>query len=697
MTGICLGESAQPFKALGDVYVGLMQMTIIPFIVFSLIGNIGRLNREKLQLLVRTGIVTYLIIWLFAALTTLCFANAFPALQTSHFFSSNLIEAPPTIDWFKLFVPSNPFKSLSESSVPAIVIFCIFFGIGLIGLETKGMLISLMNTSARTLINVNSMVVQLTPLGIFAITAHASGTVTPQEFERLEAYYLMIGACTLVLTLIVLPLLVCSFTKIRYQDVLRISADSLITTIVTGSVLSGIPLLLKATKSFFQENPEDGTQNAEFAEFILPLAYPFPNSGNLTALLFVSFSAWFVGQPLSFGEGLDLFWVGTFLMFGKVLLAIPFLLNMFQLPQDMFQLFIASGLFAGRLSDALGSMHYLVFTLIATARMTGHFEVQWTRLLKNLLIMSVAVVSLLALIRAPLVSLSAQDDTRPLILNRSNLFESKNSPLAIVPAGRNPVALTEFKNRLERIRYRGVIRVGFQEDYIPYSFLNSQGKLVGMDVDLVAKLAQELGVAVELVPYKRTTQQQQMEDDHFDIAISGISVTLERSERMLLSEPYLIVNLALIVPDHRRNEFESEDRINEMENPHIAVLEGSLFEEGIRQHFPHAIIDLIATPAEFFEDTQADYDVLATHAESGFAWTLIHPEYSVVNPFAHADRAPLVIAIAGRDLALEETIDIWIRLQKMNGQIDHLKEYWIEGKDAHSTPQRKPFLGVLPH
>ena len=242
-----------------------------------------------------------------------------------------------------------------------------------------------------------------------------------------------------------------------------------------------------------------------------------------------------------------------------------------------------------------------------------------------------------------------------------------------------------------------MLRVGFQEDYIPYSFLNSQGKLVGMDVDLVAKLAQELGVAVELVPYKRTTQQQQMEDDHFDIAISGISVTLERSERMLLSEPYLIVNLALIVPDHRRNEFESEDRINEMENPHIAVLEGSLFEEGVRQHFPHAIIDLIATPAEFFEDTQADYDVLATHAESGFAWTLIHPEYSVVNPFEHPDRAPLVIAIAGRDLALEETIDTWIRLQKMNGQIDHLKEYWIEGKDAQSTPLRKPFLGLVPH
>lgn len=694
--GVSLGEAVQPLKSIGETYVGLMQMTVLPFIVFSLIGNIGRLNMPELRLLARTGLVTYLLLWLFAVLTTLCFSNAFPVLHTSHFFSTSLIEAPPSVDWIRLFVPSNPFKSLAENSVPAVVIFCILFGIGLVGFDSKQGIIELMNISAKSLHKVNGMVVQLTPYGIFAITAHSTGTIPIREFERLEAYYLTLGSCILIMTFVVLPLLVSTFTQIRYRDVLRISADSLLTAFVTGSVLSSIPLLIEATKSFYQEDKQDGQKNAEFAEFILPLAYPFPNSGNVAALLFISFAGWFVGQRLSFGEELHLLWLGSFLMFGKVLLAIPFLLNVFQIPQDMFQLFLASGVFAGRFSDALGTMHYLAFTLLATARMTGRFELQWTRLIKNVLIIAVIITLTLLTIRAPLERLSVSDDTRHLILNRANIFASSRTQISLVPPAPNPVSMQHFKSRLERIQSRGILRVGYQKDYLPYSFVNNQGHLVGLDVDLIAKFAHELGVSLEFVPYTRASQEDQIKKDHFDIAISGISVTLERSIRMTLSEPYLIVNLGLVVPDHRRLEFESEEQINALDNPHIAVLEGSLFEENIRGHFPHAIIDRIASPVEFFEDTQADYDVLATHAESGAAWTLVHPEYTVVNPFQHPDRAPLAIAVSGFDVVLEDTLNTWIKLQKVNGSIVKLCEYWIHGKQpTEAVNIRKGFWNPL--
>ena len=695
--GLALGEAVQPLKAIGETYVGLMQMTVLPFIVFSLIGNIGRLNMPELRLLARTGLVTYVLLWFFAVITALCFSNAFPVLHTSHFFSTSLIEAPPSVDWLRLFVPSNPFKSLVENSVPAVVIFCILFGVGLIGFDSKQGIIELMNISAKSLHKVNGMVVQLTPYGIFAITAHSTGTIPIREFERLEAYYLTLGSCILIMTFVVLPLLVSTFTRIRYRDVIRISADSLLTAFVTGSVLSSIPLLIEATKSFYQEDEQDGEKNAEFAEFILPLAYPFPNSGNVAALLFISFAGWFVGQRLSFGEELHLLWLGSFLMFGKVLLAIPFLLNVFQIPQDMFQLFLASGVFAGRFSDALGAMHYLAFTLLATARMTGQFELRWTKLIQNVLIMAGSISLILLLIRPPLERLSVSDDTRHLILNRANLYHAPKTQINIVAPAPNPVSIQHFKSRLERIRSRGILRVGFQKDYLPYSFVNNQGNLVGLDVDLISKFAHELGVSLEFVPYTRASQQEQINKDHFDIAISGISVTLERSIRMILSEPYLIVNLALVVPDHRRTEFESEERINELENPHIAVLEGSLFEENVRRHFPRAIIDRIASPVEFFEDTQADYDALATHAESGAAWTLVHPEYTVVNPFHHPDRAPLAIAVAGFDVVLEDTLNTWISLQKVNGTIDQLSEYWLQGKEPSQEKHRRPLLPLLSH
>ena len=690
--GLGLGEDVRPLESIGDIYVGLMQMTVLPFIVFSLIGNIGRLNIGELKLLAKTGIVTYALLWFFAVVTTLCFSQAFPSLQTSHFFSSSLVEPAPSVDWIHLFVPSNPFKSLTENAVPAVVIFCILFGVGLAGFDAKQGLIDQMNISAKSLHKVNGMVVQLTPYGIFAIAAHAAGTIPIHEFERLEAYYLVLACCILLMTFVVLPLLVCSFTRISYRDVIRISADSLLTAFVTGSILSSIPILVESTKSYYQEASQDGEKNAEFAGFILPLAYPFPNSGNVAALLFISFAGWFIGQRLSVGEDLYLLWLGSFLMFGKVLIAIPFLLRVFQIPQDMFQLFLAAGVLAGRFSDALGAMHYLAFTLLATARMTGHFQYSLLTLIRNIALIGIAIGITISVIQPPMEKLSVSDDTRGLILNRNNLYHSESPASIISVAAPNPVSIQGFRNRLERIQSRGILRVGFHDDFLPYSFMNNDQQLVGLDVDLITKFAKELGVGIEFVPYHRTTLAFQLEADHFDIAISGLSVTLDRSIHMSLTDPYLVVNLALVVPDHLKNQFETEEQIQNMDHPHIAITEGSLFEESIRQHFPNAIIDKVATPAQYFADMQTDYDVLATHAESGSAWTLVHPEYTVVNPFHHPNRAPLAFAVAGFDSPLQTTLNTWIQLQKVNGTLEVLDDYWIQGKNPQSDRPRRSLM-----
>ncbi len=50
-TGLFIGEYAEHLKFIGDVYVGLMQMTVLPYVVFSLIGNIGRLSVREVGLL----------------------------------------------------------------------------------------------------------------------------------------------------------------------------------------------------------------------------------------------------------------------------------------------------------------------------------------------------------------------------------------------------------------------------------------------------------------------------------------------------------------------------------------------------------------------------------------------------------------------------------------------------------------------
>jgi ABC-type amino acid transport substrate-binding protein len=49
-------------------------------------------------------------------------------------------------------------------------------------------------------------------------------------------------------------------------------------------------------------------------------------------------------------------------------------------------------------------------------------------------------------------------------------------------------------NGIERIRSRGALRIAFVDDRMPFSFVNARGEPVGLDVELAALLAQDLGV-----------------------------------------------------------------------------------------------------------------------------------------------------------------------------------------------------------
>jgi ABC-type amino acid transport substrate-binding protein len=68
---------------------------------------------------------------------------------------------------------------------------------------------------------------------------------------------------------------------------------------------------------------------------------------------------------------------------------------------------------------------------------------------------------------------------------------------------RLPPALPPLANgqsRLQAIKERGSIRVGYVPSQLPYSFTNTAGELVGLDIEMAHLFAEDLGVALELVP-----------------------------------------------------------------------------------------------------------------------------------------------------------------------------------------------------
>ena len=697
--GLLVGDYTEHLKIIGDVYVALMQMTVIPYIFFSLIGSIGRLSKNDVNQVAKWVLIVQSALWICASIAILWVAQSFPTLEHGSFFSSSKLESPHPIDFVELFIPSNLFRSLTENAVPAIVVFCALFGYGLISLDEKKGLIDQIGQITRTLQRVNGMVVRMTPIGTFGIAAYTAGTMTLEELEKLQAYYLSFGLVVMILTFVIMPLIVTTFTPFSYKSLMNASKNALLTCFVTGSVLSVIPMLVKGIEEMFAElETIHKDEVAYYPEFVVPLAYPFPNSGNAAALIFIPFASWYLGQSIELHEQIRLMFIGFFLMFGKVFIAVPFLLDTFHIPLDMFQLFLAAGVISSRLGDVLGSMHQIVFTILTTAAMAKVIKVNWSKLIKGsalvLIILTTTMIGLEHFIRI----LTPTDTDNSGIISELKLLENGPSVRIQKTPIANPKPLAPGGSRLDRIIDQHLIRVGFIEENLPYSYFNSKGDLVGLDIDMITKLARDLNVDIEFTPYLPEALNQHFKADHFDLAVSGVTDTTQGFSQWLTTDPYLVTSMGFLVKDHDKHRFDDKSRITEERGIRIGVIEGGYFENWLKINFPQAELVQFESLSDFFSNNDHDpVDAVAAQAESASAWTLLYPAYTVVIPKTKGQSAPVSIAVGGYDVVLRDTLNNWITHQKMNGSVDRWFNHWILGRDHTSKPPRWSFLKNVLH
>lgn len=163
------------------------------------------------------------------------------------------------------------------------------------GQAEKAPLLRVLSLITNRLTRVTMMVVKITPLGVFAMTAAAAGTMDVGEFARLQVYFITyIGGC-LFLTFVAFPLLMSSLTPFGYMQILRTYKASLVMAFTTGNLFVVLPLLMEESKILIKEAYREGD---DYVDILLPVAFNFPNMGKLIALLFVLFGAWFVGSPV---------------------------------------------------------------------------------------------------------------------------------------------------------------------------------------------------------------------------------------------------------------------------------------------------------------------------------------------------------------------------------------------------------------
>lgn len=102
-------------------------------------------------------------------------------------------------------------------------------------------------------------------------------------------------------------------------------------------------------------------------------------------------------------------------------------------------------------------------------------------------------------------------------------------------------------NLLQKIQKEGVIRVGQEGTYAPFTFHDSTGKLTGFDVDIAEAIAEKLGVKAEFVETKWDGIFAGLDAERFDIIVNQVGINEERKAKYDFSDPYILSKPVLIV------------------------------------------------------------------------------------------------------------------------------------------------------
>lgn len=234
-------------------------------------------------------------------------------------------------------------------------------------------------------------------------------------------------------------------------------------------------------------------------------------------------------------------------------------------------------------------------------------------------------------------------------------------------------------SRLDDILARGTLRVGMTGDYLPFTFYDStKSAFRGFDVDMAESLAKAMGVKVEYVKTSWPALTADFAADRFDMAMGGISITLERQKKGLFSAPVMREGKTPIARCADKDKFAT---LAEIDRPGVRVIvnPGGTNERFARAHVKTAEIRVHPDNVTIFDQiAKGDADLMMTDAaETRYqqkqhpgVLCAIHPD----QPFDFAEKAYWL----QRDVALKAFVDQWLHIARETGSFKTIYRTWFD-------------------
>jgi proton glutamate symport protein len=675
LTGLFLGDYAHVLRPAGRVYVLMLEVAVYPYVICSLLHGLGSMAPSQALKLFKTGWKFYAALWIvtFAVLIVLSLGipHAMPTSLEPH------VAGKGGPDLLTLLIPSDLFAALSKNYVPAVVLFCILFGIAFQHVPEKTALLSVIEGIRLAGLKFWNAVVRFAPFAVFALFADLAGTIRLRGLEEVALYLLLFVVGCLVLAFWVLPACISIFVPVKHAEVLQDLRSAFLIVIATSLSVSALPYISSATLRLAKSCGVDEPDMGNIVQTNISVAYPLGQLGNYFIYLFIVFALFYFGVSPDPGQVVLLPLVTLLSGVGaptSSVNAVAFLANWLGLPSQTTGLYVSLMTLTryGQVVVSVAGFAFLNFGVVLAYY--GKLRIR----LRRLFIAVVLPAAFLALC----VVLARGFDVW-MLGRSSNPYLSLSLDPALtegVSVSVNPSAASQSiqpgAKVLARIQRSGELRVGYNDGIIPFCYRNSAGLLSGYDVAYAYQLAKDLNVRLSFFSFEFRNLESDLAAGRFDIAMAGIYVTNYRLLHLKVSTPYFQSPLALFMPRDRASGFESRSKILKRPGLKIGVFNDPVLIPRLKRTFPNAEIIVVPNYSKVPDFSAVDAAL----------WTLVQAK-------ALAASNPGLIAVAPSDAGnpylfayimppgaeeFAKFVNYWLDLKKADGFEQRQREYWID-------------------
>jgi proton glutamate symport protein len=322
LTGLVLGEKTTHLKIVGDMFIRLLRMIIIPLILASMVtgivslGDIRRLGRLGLKTFCYYTATTILAVSVGLVLVNLTKPGIGVDLAVESAVDLSGQEVVSVISIIESIIPKNLLEAMADDKVLSIIFFSLLLGVAISSIGEKGKpLVALFESFNAVMMKITGWIMYLAPLGVFALMAYTIGMMGLSVFRPLAVYMATVILGLSIHGFVTLSILVGTVGKYSPIKLIKDVFSAVATAFSTASSAATLPITMDCLRT------NTGVSN-KVTSFVLPLGATVNMDGTA---LYEAVAAMFIAQAygisLSVGQQLVIMATATLASIGAA--AIP--------------------------------------------------------------------------------------------------------------------------------------------------------------------------------------------------------------------------------------------------------------------------------------------------------------------------------------------------------------------------------------